>query len=89
MTRPAPLATLSQLPSRLGAAVTVRAETGRAEGVRTVTVRADTADSERGDVPGWGLVTLMSALIVVGLIGLLQTQLGNAFTRAMNSVTAP
>ncbi len=47
------------------------------------------ADRERGDVPGWVLVTLMSALIVVGLIATLQTQLGNAFTRALDSVSTP
>ncbi len=75
MTRPSIPAPVSQLPIRIGVAVTVRARAA--------------VDRERGDVPGWVLVTLMSALIVVGLIGLLKTQLGNAFTRAMNSVTAP
>jgi len=66
---------LSALPARVSVAVQARP------------VRA--TDRERGDVPGWVLVTLMSALIVVGLIATLQTQLGNAFTRALDSVSTP
>lgn len=78
MTRPTPgtaLATARKLPVRLVVAVQTRS-TG-------------VVDRERGDVPGWVLVTLMSALIVVGLIATLQAQLGAAFSRALNSVSTP
>lgn len=43
-------------------------------------------DGERGDVPGWVLVTLMSALIIVALIAGFQGQLAAAFSNALNSV---
>lgn len=44
---------------------------------------------ERGDVPGWVLVTLMSALLVVALIGVARTQLVDLFSNAINSVAKP
>jgi len=78
MTRPTPataLAAAAQLPVRLVVAVQARSGAN--------------VDRERGDVPGWVLVTLMSALIVVGLIATLQAQLGAAFSRALNSVSTP
>lgn len=77
MTRPKPataIAAATQLPVRL---------------VVALQARSTTLDRERGDVPGWVLVTLMSALIVVGLIATLQAQLGAAFSRALNSVSTP
>lgn len=78
MTRPTPataVAAAAQLPVRLVVAVQARS--------------SEAVDRERGDVPGWVLVTLMSALIVVGLIATLQAQLGAAFSRALNSVSTP
>jgi len=75
MARPVIATPMSDLPARLSAALQVRAPRS--------------ADPERGDVPGWVLVTLMSALIVVGLIATLQAQLGNAFSRALDSVSTP
>ncbi|MBC7558848.1 MAG: hypothetical protein H7270_05710 [Dermatophilaceae bacterium] len=47
------------------------------------------ADRERGDVPGWVLITLMTAGLVTILWSLAATQLTALFTRAMNSVTGP
>jgi hypothetical protein len=47
------------------------------------------ADRERGDVPGWVLITLMTAGLVTILWSLAATQLAALFTRAMNSVTGP
>ncbi|MDX6285719.1 MAG: hypothetical protein QOG53_1204 [Frankiales bacterium] len=41
---------------------------------------------ERGDVPGWVLVTMMSAMIVVVLIGVATPLLSDLFTNAVNSV---
>jgi len=47
------------------------------------------ADRERGDVPGWVLITLMTAGLVTILWSLAATQLTDLFTRAMTSVTGP
>jgi hypothetical protein len=41
---------------------------------------------ERGDVPGWVLVTLMTAGLVVGLWTVAGDALENVFTEAMNRV---
>ena len=47
------------------------------------------SDRERGDVPGWVLITLMTAGLVTILWSLAATQLTALFTRAMTSVTGP
>jgi hypothetical protein len=47
------------------------------------------ADRERGDVPGWVLITLMTAGLVTILWSLASTQLTLLFNRAMTSVTGP
>jgi hypothetical protein len=44
-------------------------------------------DGERGDVPGWVLVTLMTAGLVVALWALAGPLLENAFRQAIASVT--
>lgn len=41
---------------------------------------------DRGDVPGWVMVTLMTAGLVVGLWAVAGPQLQNLFTTAMNRV---
>jgi len=46
-------------------------------------------DRERGDVPGWVLITLMTAGLVTILWSLAATQLTALFTKAMTSVTGP
>lgn len=46
-----------------------------------------TSDPERGDVPGWVLVTLMTAGLVVALWAVAGPLLENAFTDAIQSVT--
>jgi hypothetical protein len=48
-----------------------------------------TSDRERGDVPGWVLITLMTAGLVTILWALAADQLSTLFTKAMNSVTGP
>lgn len=48
-----------------------------------------TADRERGDVPGWVLITLMTAGLVTILWSLAATQLTALFSKAMTSVTGP
>ena len=44
---------------------------------------------ERGDVPGWVLVTVMSAGLVTMLWFLADGLLADLFTRAVDSVTGP
>jgi hypothetical protein len=46
-------------------------------------------DRERGDVPGWVLITLMTAGLVTILWTLAGNQLGAMFTEAIGSVTGP
>ena len=46
-------------------------------------------DPERGDVPGWVLVTLMTAGLVVALWAIAGPLLEDTFTRAITSVTGP
>jgi hypothetical protein len=41
---------------------------------------------ERGDVPGWVLVTVMTAGLVGALYSLAKPQLGQMLTTALNSV---
>ncbi len=43
-------------------------------------------DRDRGDVPGWVLVTLMTAGLVLGLWAVADTALTDMFTQAMDSV---
>ncbi|WP_353953121.1 hypothetical protein V6K52_06725 [Knoellia sp. S7-12] len=42
---------------------------------------------ERGDVPGWVLITLMTAGLVAVLWTVADTQLQNLFTRAISKVS--
>jgi hypothetical protein len=44
-------------------------------------------DADRGDVPGWVLVTIMTAGLVTGLWMVADTQLTALLTNAINSVT--
>lgn len=49
-------------------------------------VRAWCADSERGDVPGWVLVVLMSAGLVVTIWLLAEGALQRVFTTAIDRI---
>jgi hypothetical protein len=42
---------------------------------------------ERGDVPGWVMVTVMSAILVVAILGVFEPQIKSAITHAIDSVT--
>ncbi len=44
---------------------------------------------ERGDVPGWVMITLMTAGLVAVLWTVADDQLRALFSRAMNSVSGP
>ncbi|GAA4922265.1 hypothetical protein [Nesterenkonia rhizosphaerae] len=41
---------------------------------------------ERGDVPGWVMITLMSAVLVAGLLAIAQPALSGLFNDAINQV---
>ena len=44
-------------------------------------------DPERGDVPGWVLITLMTAALVVLIWGVASERLVEIFNRAMDSIS--
>ena len=44
-------------------------------------------DAERGDVPGWVLITLMTAALVVLIWGVASERLVEIFNRAMDSIS--
>lgn len=46
----------------------------------------DDARDERGDVPGWVMITLMSAALVVALLGLAMPALKAMFDQAITQV---
>ncbi|MGB5953770.1 MAG: hypothetical protein WBG57_14795 [Ornithinimicrobium sp.] len=52
-------------------------------------VRDYADEGERGDIPGWVMITVMSAGLVVVLTILARTLLADVFTSAMNSVVNP
>jgi hypothetical protein len=49
-------------------------------------LRAVTAGTDRGDVPGWVMVTLMTAGLVIGIWALAGDQLEQVFSEAMSRV---
>lgn len=53
---------------------------------RARTARLDGDDPERGDVPGWVLVTLMTAGLVVALWAIAGDALVNVFNTALDRV---
>jgi hypothetical protein len=55
------------------------------EGVRA-RVRAD--DRERGDVPGWVMITVMTAALVLAILIPFRTAIVDAVQHALDSVTS-
>ena len=47
----------------------------------------DDEDRQRGDIPGWVLITIMTAGLVSVLYGVARDQLSTILTNALNSVT--
>ncbi|MEV7604692.1 hypothetical protein AB0N65_04550 [Paenarthrobacter sp. NPDC089322] len=47
---------------------------------------ASQEDAERGDVPGWVMITLMSAILVAGLLAIASPALEDLFEQAMAKV---
>ena len=54
--------------------------------VRSWIARALDRGDDRGDVPGWVLVTIMTAGLVVGLWAIAGPRLEAVFTQAMDAV---
>lgn len=42
---------------------------------------------ERGDVPGWVMITVMTAIVVIALLAVFREQVVNAVQNAFQSVT--
>lgn len=50
---------------------------------------AHDGDRERGDIPGWVLITIMTAGLVTLVWGVASDQLSSILKSALNSVTSP
>ncbi|MGI8679980.1 MAG: hypothetical protein ACR2LX_15120 [Jatrophihabitans sp.] len=44
-------------------------------------------DRERGDVPGWVMVTVMTAILVVAILGIFEPQIKSALSGIIDSVS--
>ena len=49
--------------------------------------RLEDDDPERGDVPGWVMITVMTAALVLAILVPFRTAVVDAVTRALSSVT--
>ena len=52
-----------------------------------LTARVRGEDPERGDVPGWVMITVMTAALVLGILAVFQEAIVSAVQNALNSVT--
>jgi hypothetical protein len=52
-------------------------------------VLASRAEPERGDIPGWVLITIMTAGLVTLIWGVANDQLKSILDNALNSVKSP
>jgi hypothetical protein len=55
-------------------------------GVWLLAVR-ERAREDRGDVPGWVMVTVMTAILVVAILAVFEPQIKDAVSSAISSVT--
>lgn len=44
-------------------------------------------EAERGDVPGWVMVTVMTAILVVAILGIFEPQIKDALSGIIKSVS--
>jgi two-component sensor histidine kinase len=49
--------------------------------------RPDDQDRDRGDVPGWVMITVMTAIVTIALLAVFREQVINAVQHAFQSVT--
>lgn len=57
--------------------------------VLRVLSRLHVDDRERGDIPGWVLITIMTAGLVTLIWGIADKQLASILQNALNSVKSP
>ncbi|WP_307582720.1 hypothetical protein [Paeniglutamicibacter psychrophenolicus] len=55
-------------------------------GTRTMGLAGSIKRNERGDVPGWVMITLMSALLVAALLAIAGPRLEELFNQAIDRV---
>lgn len=64
---------------------------GRALAALTATLlflaRGREPDDDRGDVPGWVMVTVMTAILVVAILGIFEPQIKSALSGIIDSVS--
>ena len=53
-----------------------------------VAARLRSGDPERGDVPGWVMITVMTAALVLAILIPFRTAIVDAVTNALTSVTS-
>jgi hypothetical protein len=56
------------------------------ERVAAASKRTD-EDSDRGDVPGWVMITVMTAIVVIALLAVFREQVTTAVKNAFDSVS--
>jgi hypothetical protein len=76
-------------PSSLAALALAATRASLSGRLARASARRGAGDGDRGDVPGWVLVTIMTAGLVVALWAIAGPKLAQLFTDAMDSVTAP
>lgn len=54
--------------------------------VKTAWLQEPAFEKERGDVPGWVMITMMTAILVAGLLIVAQDALINMFNDAMSRI---
>ena len=64
-------------------------ERGQSWLIRRSLVMRDAMQADRGDVPGWVLITVMTAGLVTALWLVADGQLKSIFTHSVNGVTGP
>lgn len=47
----------------------------------------DRGEDDRGDVPGWVMVTVMSAILVVAILGVFEPQIKSSLSGIIDSVS--
>jgi hypothetical protein len=61
--------------------------TGAWIAVRWVGITSTDRERDRGDVPGWVMVTVMTAILVVAIIGVFEPAIKTAISNAITNVT--
>ncbi len=69
--------------------ITARLLADVSAGIAAQRARSAAADPEgdRGDVPGWVMITLMTAIVVIGLLTVFKTEVFAAVSNAFKSIS--